>query len=152
MPIFKHSDPFSCSLEDAFEYVADWTHLKNFMPMFLDLKPVSLVQYGPGTSLETVLAFGKVEIITTLDLTEFLKNKRILYKATRGIKSKISWDFAPLGDKTLITFVFEYEIPPGLVNRDVEREAIEKELAGLLTQSMELLKWVLQSQGPGEKE
>ena len=150
MPIFKHSHPIPCAIEDAFEYVADWTNLKNFMPMFMDIKPVSLVQYGPGTSLETVLVLGKVEVITTLDLIEFLKNKRILYKATRGIKSKISWDFASIGDKTLISFVFEYEIPPGLVNRDVEKEAIEKELSGLALQSMELLKWVLQSQSPGK--
>jgi hypothetical protein len=150
MPIFKQSNPIPCALEDAFEYVADWTNLKNFMPMFMDVKPVSLVQYGPGTSLETVLVLGKVEVMTTLDLTEFLKNKRILYKATRGIKSKISWDFASIGDKTLISFVFEYEIPPGLVNRDVEKEAIEKELSGLALQSMELLKWVLQSQSPGK--
>ncbi|MCX6658095.1 MAG: SRPBCC family protein [Euryarchaeota archaeon] len=150
MPIFKHSDPIPCAIEDAFEYVADWTNLKNFMPMFMDIKPVSLVQYGPGTSLETVLVLGKVEVMTTLDLTEFLKNKRILYKASRGIKSKISWDFASIGDKTLISFVFEYEIPPGLVNRDVEKEAIEKELSALAVQSMELLKWVLQSQSPGK--
>jgi len=152
MPIFKHSNPIPCAIEDAFEYVADWTNLKNFMPMFMDIKPISLVQYGPGTSLETVLVLGKVEIMTTLDLIEFLKNKRILYKATRGIKSKISWDFAPLGEKTLVSFVFEYEIPPGLVNRDSEKEAIEKELAALAVQSMELLKWVLQSQSPGRNE
>jgi len=152
MPIFKHSNPIPCAIEDAFEYVADWTNLKNFMPMFMDIKPISLVQYGPGTSLETVLVLGKVEVMTTLDLVEFLKNKRILYKATRGIKSKISWDFAPLGEKTLVSFVFEYEIPPGLVNRDSEKEAIEKELAALAVQSMELLKWVLQSQSPGRNE
>jgi len=150
MPIFKHSQPFPCAIEDAFEYVADWTNLKNFMPMFMDIKPISLVQYGPGTSLETVLVLGKVEVMTTLDLVEFLKNKRILYKATRGIKSKISWDFTPLADKILISFVFEYEIPPGLVNRDSEKEAIEKELAALAVQSMELLKWMLQSQSPGK--
>lgn len=150
MPIFKNSNPIPCAIEDAFEYVADWTNLKNFMPIFMDVKPVSLVQYGPGTSLETVLVLGKVEVMTTLDLVEFLKNKRILYKATRGIKSKISWDFASLGDKTLVSFVFEYEIPPGLVNRDSEKEAIEKELSALALQSMELLKWVLQSQSPGK--
>ena len=148
MPIFKQSNPIPCAIDDAFEYVADWTNLKNFMPMFMDVKPVSLVQYGPGTSLETVLVLGKVEIMTTLDLIEFLKNKRILYKASRGIKSKISWDFASIGDKTLVSFVFEYEIPPGLVNRDSEKEAIEKELSALAVQSMELLKWVLQSQSP----
>lgn len=152
MPIYKHSHPIACTIEDAFEYVADWSNLKNFMPMFVDIKPVSLVSYGPGTALETVMVLGKIEIVTTLDLVEFLKNKRILYKATRGIKSKISWDFAALGDKTLISFSLECEIPPALVNRDVEREAIEEALQGHAIQSMELLKWLLESQGSGRKE
>jgi ribosome-associated toxin RatA of RatAB toxin-antitoxin module len=146
MPISKRSLPVACTLEDAFEYVADWTNLKNFLPMFVDIKPVSLVHYGPGTSLETTVMLGKLEMATTLDLVEFKKNQRILFKASRGLKSKASWDFAPLGNKTLVTFTFEYEIPPGIVTRDYDKEAIEKSLQEQATNSMDLLKWVLEIQ------
>jgi len=146
MPVSKRNIPVVCTIEEAFEYVADWSNFKNFMPMFVDIKPVSMVTYGPGTSLETVMMISKTEIVSTLDLVEFVKNKRILYRATRGIKSKISWDFSQLPDKVLIIYSFEYEVPDGLVRRDVEKEAIDKELDGYASRSMELLKWVLESQ------
>ncbi len=146
MPVCKHNAEVKCNLEDAFEYVADWTNFKNFVPMFMDLKPTSLVHYGPGTSLETTIVLGKTELVTNFDIVEFVKNKRILMKATRGIKAKASWDFGKLGEKVLVSFTFEYEIPPALANRTFEREAIEKELQAHANQSMDLLKWVLETQ------
>jgi len=122
------------------------TNLKDYMPMFVDLKPVSLVMYGPGLSLETTIVLGKVEMATTLDLVEFLKNKRVMYKSMRGLKSKIIWELKEQpGDKTSLSLSFEYETPPGLVRSDSQREAIEKELEGHANQSMSLLKWVLES-------
>jgi uncharacterized membrane protein len=146
MPICKWNTPVTCKIEDAFEYIAEWTNLKDFMPMFVALKPVSLVMYGPGLSLEATMVLGKVEISTTLDLVEFLKNKRIMYKSMRGLKAKVIWELKEQpGDKTLLLSSFEYEIPPGLVRGNSEREAIEKELEGLVNQSMNLLKWVLES-------
>jgi hypothetical protein len=146
MPVCKWNTPVVCKIEDAFEYLAEWTNLKDFMPMFVDLKPVSLVMYGPGLSLEATIVLGKVEISTNLDLVEFLKNKRIIYKSMRGLKAKLIWELTTLpGDKVLLSHSFEYEVPPGLVRRDSEREAIEKELEGHANQSMSLLKWVLES-------
>jgi hypothetical protein len=146
MPVSKRNIPIVCTIEEAFEYVADWSNFKNFMPMFVDIKPVSMVAYGPGTSLETVMVISKTEIVSTLDLVEFTKNKRIMFRATRGIRSKLSWDFSQLPGKVLITYSLEYEIPDGLVRRDSEKEAIEKELDDYASQSVELLKWVLESQ------
>lgn len=146
MPVCKWNTPVACKVEDAFEYIAEWTNLKDFMPMLVDLKPVSLVMYGPGLSLEAMLVLGKVEISTTLDLVEFLKNKRIMYKSMRGLKAKIIWELKPLSEgKMQLSHSFEYEVAPGLVRRDSEREAIEKELEGHVNQSMSLLKWVLES-------
>lgn len=146
MPVCKRNTPVASKLDDAFEYIADWTHLKGFMPMLLAIEPESLVQYGPGLSLETQVALGPVEISTTLELVEFVKNKRIVFKSARGLKSKIIWELKELpGNKILIMYSFDYEVPPGLVTRDSEKEAIEKELQGHANQSMDLLKWILES-------
>jgi len=143
----KWNSEVNCTVEDAFEYVADWRHFKDFMPFFLDVKVTSMVEYGPGTALETTIAIGKVQVTTEFDIVEFLKDKRILLKASRGLKAKASWDFKPLAHahKILVTFVFECEIPPGLVTRAYEREAIEKELQDHADSSMKLLRWVLES-------
>lgn len=152
MPICKRALPVACHIEDAFEFVADWTNFKDFMPMLLDAKPISLVSYGPGTSLEATLVLSRLEIVTTFDLVEFIKNKRILYKAARGVRSKLSWDFAERGDRVLVTYTFEYEIPPGLVTRPSELEAIEKDMQERAVQSTDLLKWVLEARFPTEKK
>ena len=146
MPVCKWNTPVSCKIEDAFEYIATWSSLKDFMPMFVELKPVSLVEYGPGLSLEATMVLGRVEISTTLDLVEFLKNKKIMYKSMRGLRAKIIWEMRLTPDnKVSLLHSFEYEIPPGLVNRDSDRQAIEKELEGHVNQSMSLLKWILES-------
>ena len=145
MPVSKRTLPVACRLEDAFEHVADWTNLKNFMPMLVDLKPTSLVTYGPGTSLQATVVLAKLEISTTFDLVEFVKNKRISYKATRGIRSKLSWDFAPYGDKVLVTYIYEYEIPPGLALKGSDMEAVQKDMQERTDQGMDLLKWVLEA-------
>ncbi len=153
MPLCKRSLPIACKIENAFEYVADWANFKDFMPMLLDARSIGLVSYGPGTSLESTIVLAKMEISTTFDLVEFVKNKRILYKASRGVRSRLSWDFSPAGDKTLLTFTFEYEIPPGLATRTSELEAIERDMQGHAVQSTDLLKWVLETRKfPTEEE
>ena len=152
MPICKRSVPVSCKVENAFEYVADWNNFKDFMPMLLDIKCISLVSYGPGTSLEAILVFAKMEIVTTLDLVEFLKNKRILYKSARGIKARLIWDFSQSGDKLQLTYTIEYELPQGLASRGSELEAIEKDMQERANQSTDLLKWVLETRKFPEEE
>jgi len=147
MPASKRSLPIACRLEDAFERLADWTNYKNFMPMLLDIKPISDVTYGPGLSLEAVMVVARMEIVTTFTLVEFQKNRRIAFKAASGLRSKFSWDLSQLpGGKTLVTYTFEYEFPPALMARASEREAMEKDMQARVDQSMEMLKWVLEAE------
>lgn len=145
MPICKRNVEVECSIDMAFEYVADWRNSKSFIPFFLNLKPISEVEYGPGTCLETTVSIGREEVVTSFEMVEFTKNKKILYKASRGMKSKIGWEFKQLTGKVLIMFSFEYEVPPVLVARDSEREAFEKELEKAANTSTDLLVWVLQA-------
>ena len=133
-------------VEDAFEYVADWRNYQGFMPMFSRFDATSLVQYGVGTSLDTTLALGKVEMRTTLEVTEFVKNQRILVKASKGVRLRALWEFKDLGARCMITFSFDYDLPPGLAFRADQKEALEKDLQSSACRSMELLKWVLENQ------
>ncbi len=146
----KRRASVSCRVEDAFEYVADWKNYKDFLPMFLDLEPMSLVQYGPGTSLSVRVSLGKIEVRTTLEVTEFQKNKKVALKSVRGIRLRATWEFRDMGDQVLITLDFDYDLPAGLTSREDQREALEKELDDSAVRSMELLKWVLES-NVGEK-
>lgn len=139
-----------CKIEDAFEYVADWHNFVNFLPLFLNLKPTSLVEYGPGSSLEATLVVGRLQISTELDTVEFQKNKRLVVKASRGVRIKLVWEFKDVGGKVLVSFDFDYEVPPALVLNQTERESVEKDLDATVAKSMELLKWILESMPPSE--
>jgi ribosome-associated toxin RatA of RatAB toxin-antitoxin module len=135
----------ACNVDVAFEYVADWNNFRNFMPMFLNIEPISLVHYGPGASFDSTVVLGKIEVKTTLDVTEFQKNRKISYKATRGLRLRVTWEFKDIGNKVLITFDFDYDFPSGLTFREDQKDALEKELEESAVRSMELLKWVLES-------
>jgi ribosome-associated toxin RatA of RatAB toxin-antitoxin module len=139
-----------CKIEDAFEYVADWHNFVNFLPLVLNLKPTSLVEYGPGSSLEATLVVGRLQISTELDTVEFQKNKRLVVKASRGVRIKLVWEFKDVGGKVLVSFDFDYEVPPALVLNQTERESAEKDLDATVAKSMELLKWILESMPPSE--
>lgn len=134
------------NVEDAFEYVADWHNYGSFLPMFLQMEATTLVQYGVGTSLDIVLALGKVEIRTTLDVTEFIRNRRIFIKASKGVRLRVLWEFADLGGRCMITLGFDYDLPSGLSFREDHKLALEKDLELSACRSMELLKWVLENQ------
>ena len=145
MVSIKRRASVACKIEDSFEYVADWKNYKSFIPMFLDIEPMSLVHYGPGTSLVVLLALGRMEVKTTLEVSEFQKNKKITIKATKGIRLRATWEFKDIGDKVLITLDFDYDLPAGLSSREDQKELLEKELDDSAVRSMELLKWVLES-------
>ena len=153
MPACKQRVAVACKLEDAFEYVADWKNLKNFLPMFVSISPTTVVQYGPGASFDILLSIAKTEISTSMDVVEFFKNRRIVMKSSRGIRMKLVMEFKDVGGKVLVTFEMEYDIPPGLIVRGAnESEAIAKDLEATGCKSMELLKWTLESLPPSMDE
>ncbi len=139
----KRRASVACRVDSAFEYVADWRNIKDFMPMLLNVEPTSLVQCGPGASFDVTIVLGRLEMKTSLDVTEFIKNSKVTLKTTKGIRLRDAWEFKDIGDNVLITFNFDF--PSGFTVRQDQKEALEKELEDAASRSMELLKWVLES-------
>jgi ribosome-associated toxin RatA of RatAB toxin-antitoxin module len=152
MPACKQRIAVASKLEDAFEYVADWKNISNFLPMFVSISPTTVVQYGPGASFDITISIARTEISTSLDVVEFFKNRRIVMKSNRGIRMKIVWEFKDVGGKVLVTFEMEYDIPQGLVVRGNESESLSKDMEATGCKSMELLKWILESLPPSTEE
>lgn len=149
MPAIKRRASVSSRAEDAFEYVADWRNFSNYIPMFVEPEATSLVQYGPGTSLELTMLLGdKVQMRTTLDIVDFVKNQRIVLKSFRGIRTKTTWTFKDIGGKVLVTLDFEYEIPATMNLREDEKLALAKTIEDAWGKSLDMLKWVLESRPP----
>jgi ribosome-associated toxin RatA of RatAB toxin-antitoxin module len=146
MPAIKRRATVSSPLEDAFEYVANWRNFSNYIPMFVDMEASSLVQYGPGTSLDLTMLLGdKVQMKTSLDIVDFVKNQRLVFKSSRGLKSKTTWNFKDAGGDVLITLDFEFELPPTMTIRDDEKQALARTIEDAWGRSLEMLKWILES-------
>ena len=146
MPTIKRRASISCRVEDAFEYVADWRNFSNYIPMFVDLEATSLVQYGPGASLDLTMLLGnKVQMRTTVDFTDFVKNRRIVLKSMRGVRTKTSWDFRDIGGKALVTLDFEFDLPATMSLREDERLALARTIEDAWGKSLDMLKWILES-------
>lgn len=145
MGSLKRSIAVKCSLQKAFDYVADWNNLKSFISNILDMKPISFVQYGPGAAFETTYKVKRAEIPTTLEIVDFVRDKRMFLKSTRGLKVKQGWEFKEASEGIMIEFSLEYELPPSLSRSESDRIAIEKEFDNSATKSLQLLKWILES-------
>jgi len=146
MPTVNRRASIACKLEDAFEYVANWRNFSNYIPMYVKIEPTSVVQYGPGTSLDMTMMLGtKVEMRTTLDIVEFQKNRKIVFKSFRGLKTKTIWDFKDIGGKVLTTVSFEFVLPSGLNMKEEEKDSLTRDIESSWERSLELLKWILES-------
>jgi|GEM_PF-1900278 len=147
MPAIKRKASIASRVEDAFEYVADWHNFSNYIPMFVDMEATSLVQYGPGTSLDLTMLLGnKVQMRTAIDITDFVKNQRIVFKSMRGVRTKTTWQFKDIGGKALVTLDFEFELPATMSLREDERMALAKTIEDAWGKSLDMLKWILESQ------
>ncbi len=146
MPAIKRRASISSRVEDAFEYVADWRNFSNYLPMFVDMEATSLVQYGQGTSLDLTMLLGdKVQMRTTVDITDFVKNRRIVLKSMRGVRTKTAWEFRDIGGKALVTLDFEFEMPATMNIREDEKRALARTIEDAWGKSLDMLKWALES-------
>lgn len=134
-----------CPVDKAFDYISDWRNLKSFMSNILDIEPVTYVQYGPGAAFDTVFKVGGANIPTTLEVQEFVRDQRLILRSRQGLKVLGGWEFKPTTNGTSITFSLQYELPPGLVRTAKDKELIEKDFSEAASQSLQLLKWVLES-------
>lgn len=146
MGTFKRTVTIKCPVERAFEYVADWQNLKSFMSNILEISPVSFVHSGPGAAFDTVFKVGGANILTTLEVNEFVRNKRLLLKSRQGLKVVGGWEFKAVGADTMVIFSMQYDLPPGYLRTERDKVLVEEDFDSSAGQSLQLLKWILESQ------
>jgi hypothetical protein len=60
------------------------------------------------------------------------------------------WDFRDIGGKVLITFDFNFEVPPTMTFRQEEMETVARDIEQAWGKSLDMLKWILESTPPSE--
>jgi len=142
---FKRSVTVKCPVDKAFDYISDWQNIKSFMSNIIEINPISFVQYGPGAAFDTTFKLGGANIPTTLEVFEFMRDSKLILKSRQGLKMTGGWEFKIVPEGTVIYFSLQYDLPPALSRNQKDMQNIDKELADSAVQSLQLLKWVLES-------
>ncbi len=108
----------------VFEMVYDPNKLPEIWPNLIEIKNVKESNLGGydyswaynmlGLRLE-----GKTQVI------EFLTNRRLVTKSTKGIEDTVTWNFKGDGEESHLTFEMDYQIPASLLSRHPEQLILE---------------------------
>ncbi|MUM19749.1 SRPBCC family protein [Mycobacterium sp. CBMA271] len=105
------------SLEHAFEYVADYRNLADWMFGIQKVRLVAGTANEPGSRYDMAVRLGTT-IQSTIEVTKREPNALFATESRAGFVSRSTWNFRQISDDTTeIEFNVEYELPGGLAGR-----------------------------------
>lgn len=100
-------------LKTAFEYVADYRNIPDWMFGVHSFEPVGAKDYGLGSVFDVTVHLG-ARIHTRIEAVEWEENRLIGMDSVKGFKVRSRWYFTADGDdRTEVTAKISYEPPFG---------------------------------------
>ena len=100
-------------LNVAFEYVADYRKIPDWMFGVNKFEPVGEKDYGPDSVFDVTLSLG-VRIHTIIKAVEWEQDRLIGMDSIKGFQARSRWYFKALDDdRTEITAKVSYDLPFG---------------------------------------
>jgi uncharacterized membrane protein len=119
------------ALDVAFEYVADYRKIPDWMFGVNKFEPVGDKDYGPDSIFDVTLSLG-VRIHTVIKAVEWEQDRLIGMDSIKGFQARSRWHFKALGDdRTEITAKVSYDLPFGPAGR-----AMGKVMAPFVTRAV----------------
>ncbi len=117
-------------VDKVFSFMNDPHNLPEVWPSMVEVKNVKQNADG-GYNFEWVYKMAGVHFDGASETIEFIKDRRIVTRSTKGIESKFTWDYEARGNSTILNVETEYKIPIPLIGklaeaiilRENEREA-----------------------------
>jgi uncharacterized membrane protein len=94
-------------------------NLPDIWPSMVEVKNAAINSIN-GYDFDWLYKMGGMHFEGASKTTEWLKNKRIVTRSTKGIESRFAWDYAVEGEYTRITLDIEYRIPIPLIGKLAE--------------------------------
>jgi carbon monoxide dehydrogenase subunit G len=147
MPRVERSATIAVGPETAFDFVADPRNALRWMHGFTRFDPEDPGNMGVGARVKAGGTVMGVPITTTLEIVELDRPRRLVSRTTGRLKSVSTWQFAPEGAGTRVSFVGEYDVPSGLI-RFIGGSLVQRELENNAEMSLANLKRTLESVTP----
>ncbi|WP_026918250.1 SRPBCC family protein [Gordonia shandongensis] len=119
MPSVRHQARSSRPRAEVFAYVDDHTNVPDWMfgiTSFVARDPSQTS--GLGATYDAVMKIGPKSLSSTVQVTEWVENERIVLTSIAGFDVSTGWRFADGDDgQTVLDVNFDYTLPGGLAGR-----------------------------------
>ncbi len=125
MAILQKEILIHAPVEKVFAFLHDPHHLPDIWPSMVQVKNIQLNALG-GYDFEWTYKMGGMHFDGASQCTEWIQNKRIVTKSTKGIESRFVWEYATEGENTRLSVEIEYKIPIPLIGKLAENIIVKQ--------------------------
>jgi carbon monoxide dehydrogenase subunit G len=135
------------SPEEVFSFCMDTKKMNEASKGFAEQEYTSEGPVGVGTTRHHIAKIGGQEREMDMEITEFVKNKKISDHTIGASKAKIagSWTFEPTAKGTKLTVSTDYEVPYSVLGKVIDKLKLSKEMDKTMGKLLENIKKALEA-------
>jgi carbon monoxide dehydrogenase subunit G len=135
------------SPEEAFTFINDQKKMNDASKGFSEMEYTSKGPVGVGTTYHLVSKIGGQEREADMEVTEFVKNKKMSNHTIGASKVKMgtSWTLDPTAKGTKLAVSMDYEVPYSVLGKVVDKLKVSKDLDKVMGKMMESIKKALEA-------
>jgi len=149
MTRIEDSKEINVAPERVSQYMWDVNNLPNYLPIS-DVKILERTEDLVRLRHKFTAAGRTMDLVCEQKMLE--KNKKMVYRVTKGMKLERTWLLEPTETGTKLTNILEYKLPGWIFGVILDKLKIQKEMRRICTESLRRLKRILEEYPKKEKQ
>jgi len=149
MTRIEDSKEINVAPERVSQYMWDVNNLPNYLPIS-DVKILERTEDLVRLRHKFTAAGRTMDLVCEQKMLE--KNKKMVYRVTKGMKLEGTWLLEPTETGTKLTNILEYKLPGWIFGVILDKLKIQKEMRRICTESLRRLKRILEEYPKKEKQ
>jgi hypothetical protein len=135
------------SPEKVFTWLLDINNMNDASKGMIEYKSTSTGPLALGSTMHFVGIAGGQTQETDMEVTEFVKDKKLAFRSVGGSKTKmaLSLELEPAAKVTKLTSASEYEVPYSIVGKLVDKLKIQKDIEKNTAKILEYIKKAIET-------
>ncbi|MGC0366081.1 putative membrane protein [Rhodococcus sp. 27YEA15] len=114
----RHTAVAAVPVEIAFSYIDDYRNVPTWMFGVSNFTPIGEFDQGLGATFDAAIQIGPTTLDTTLEVTEWERNRIITLSSLSGVSNSSTWEFSAVSEtQTELTVDFAYKLAGGLAGK-----------------------------------
>ena len=144
---FSKSIEIEASPEKVFAFILDTEKINELNKGIMEMEQTSKGPVGVGSTSHWVGTAGGTQQEFDMEITEFVKNKKIASRVIGAskLKGSFSYTLEPTAKGTKLTFSMDYKLPYSVLGKLVDKLKVGKEMKKNFGEGMEKTKKALEA-------